>query len=143
MSMVDNCCLTEFIDFFDHVVIFIYPAGFPVLEMHFHKFFTKNLQKLFLKWETPWEYMKLTTRSKKSKNLLLGEIWSPSDLLFLEWSYCSCPELGSAQPHIIILVCQGSVLKDTYLFSLEMGTKFAFGHFIRTALYCGWTPFAR
>ena len=26
---------------------------------------------------------------KKVKNLLLGKTWPPSDLLFLEWSYCT------------------------------------------------------
>ena len=29
---------------------------------------------------------------KKVKNLLLGKIWHPSELLFLEWSYCTINE---------------------------------------------------
>ena len=28
---------------------------------------------------------------KYVKNLVLGKIWAPSDLLFLEWSYCTSP----------------------------------------------------
>ena len=38
---------------------------------------------------------------KQVKNLLLGKIWPPSDLLFLEWSYCSyeAVEKGSLQKH--------------------------------------------
>ena len=38
--------------------------------------------------------MKLTTRSKV-KNLILGKILPPSDLLFLEWSYCSIIDVKS------------------------------------------------
>ena len=54
-----------------------------------HRFFVKNLWKFILQMGNPLGVYETNYKVKKVVNLSLGKIWPPSDLLFLEWSYCS------------------------------------------------------
>ena len=54
-----------------------------------HRFFVKNLWKFILQMGNPLGVYETNYKVKKVQNLSLGKIWPPSDLFFLEWSYCS------------------------------------------------------
>ena len=54
-----------------------------------HRFFVKNLWKFILQMGNPLGVYETNYKVKKVQNLSLGKIWPPSDLLFLEWSYCT------------------------------------------------------
>ena len=54
------------------------------------KFFcVKNLWKFISQMGNPPEVYETKYKVKKIINLVLGKIWPPLDLRFLEWSYCS------------------------------------------------------
>ena len=52
------------------------------------RFFMKNLWKFISQMGSPLGAYESNYEVKKFKPLLLRKIWLPSDLLFLEWSYC-------------------------------------------------------
>ena len=52
------------------------------------RFFVKNLRKFISHMGYPQGIYKPNHKVKKVKKILLGKIWPPSHLLFLEWSYC-------------------------------------------------------
>ena len=54
-----------------------------------HRFFVKNLWKFILQMGNPLGVYETNYKVKKVQNLSLGKIWPPSDLFFLEWSYCT------------------------------------------------------
>ena len=53
------------------------------------RFFVKNVWKFISQMGNLLEVYETKYKVKKVINLVLGKIWPPSDLLFLEWSYCS------------------------------------------------------
>ena len=54
-----------------------------------HRFFGKNVWKFLSNMGNPLGVYKTSYKVRQIKNLLFGKIWPPSDLLFLEWSYCT------------------------------------------------------
>ena len=69
-----------------------------------HRFFVKNLWKFISQMGNPLGVHETNYKVKKVKNLLFGKIWPPSDLLFLEWSYCIC-YLLSVSSYLFLAMC--------------------------------------
>ena len=61
---------------------------FMIFSFFDQRFFVKNLWKFISQMGNPLGVYGTNYKVKYVKNLLLGKIWPPSDLLFLQWSYC-------------------------------------------------------